>query len=384
MTIKNSLKKILSLILIFSIIFFNISIGKVIAIENDDNKSYIITENIEYDIKKYAESIFQKHLIALIDAQEIKGNVSDYILGTPFKIYNVIKNTNSTCFPIIRNSKIVLILEVYGDKFNYLSSLSKSFSENLEILLKNMQLKSKEFILLTDGINLKAYDGENNIKLYEIYENEHNEKFLSKNDSVDLKNKNKLSLTDLTKKMNTHNVGINNISMFNYNPRDISLFSSISPYEGKTLNVKGVDQGNHPWCWAATTAAMINYYKNYSLTAKRIAEYVFPNNPEQGGNWANMKKAYNHWGLYPTHKGVIGFNTVAWNIDRNKPMHIRLKGHSVGLIGYQRWIPNYGGDRVLILLEPNGGVKKSVTLKNNNFYYSLGGGSNAWVYTIEF
>lgn len=66
-------------------------------------------------------------------------------------------------------------------------------------------------------------------------------------------------------------------------------------------------------------------------------------------------------------------------------MHLGLKRHSVALIGYEHWIENYGGDRILILLEPNGGVKKSVTLNSKgNFNYDLGGGSSAWVYTREF
>ena len=385
MTTKNKLKKLLTFILILSMVFLNINTITVKAIENNYHYSYILTEDINDDIKGYAENIFQKHIIALIDAQEIQGNIIDYRIGNPFKIYNVENKTNSTCFPIIKDSEIVLILEVSGNKHNYLSSLSKSFSENLENLLKTEYISSNEFILLTDGINLKAYNGEKNIKLFETYDNNQKEQFFSKKDSVDLKNTNKLSLSNLTTEMTISNKDNNkSITIPNNRQGDFSIFSVVKPYEGKTINVKGVNQGSHPWCWAATTAAMINYYKGYSLTAKRVAEYIFPNNPSQGGNWKNMKKAYNHWGLYPTYTGVIGFNRVALNINQNKPMHIRLKEHSVGLIGYQRWIPNYGGDRVLILLEPNGGVKKSVTLKNNNFCYSLGGGENAWLHTIEF
>ncbi len=40
-------------------------------------------------------------------------------------------------------------------------------------------------------------------------------------------------------------------------------------------------------------------------------------------------------------------------------MHLGLTGHSVALIGYNKWMDNYGGDRILILLEPNGGVKRN-------------------------
>ena len=159
------------------------------------------------------------------------------------------------------------------------------------------------------------------------------------------------------------------------------------PTSYETLGVQGVSQGNHPWCWAATCAAMINYLKGKSLSASKVANYVFPNNPEQGGTWDDIKKAYNHWGLYPSQTGVISFTRVKSEINSHKPMHLGLKGHSVGLIGYEDWSGSGGGsnDRILILLEPNGGVHRSVKLNSSgNFTYSLGGGSNAWKYTRRF
>lgn len=159
------------------------------------------------------------------------------------------------------------------------------------------------------------------------------------------------------------------------------------PRAYKKLGVRGVSQGSNPWCWAATCAAMINYLKGKSLSASEVAEYVFPNNPVQGGTWNDMKKAYNNWGLYPSQTGVITFKQVKRYIDSYKPMHLGLKGHSVGLVGYEDWVGSGGGnnDRILILLEPNGGVHRSVYLNSSgNFTYDLGGGSNAWKYTRRF
>ena len=77
---------------------------------------------------------------------------------------------------------------------------------------------------------------------------------------------------------------------------------------------------------------------------------------------------------------------LAQQVNSNKPMHLGLVGHSVGLIGYEDWsgVGNRD-DQILILLEPNGGVQKSVTLTSSgNFTYSLGGGKNAWKYTRKF
>ena len=61
-------------------------------------------------------------------------------------------------------------------------------------------------------------------------------------------------------------------------------------------------------------------------------------------------------------------------------MHLGLKGHSVGLIGYEDGGGSVGEiyDRILILLEFNGGVHKRVKLNSSgNFTYQLGGGKNA-------
>lgn len=98
-----------------------------------------------------------------------------------------------------------------------------------------------------------------------------------------------------------------------------------------------------------------------------------------------MKKAYNHWGLYPTQTNRISFGNIRTILDNNKPMHLGLTGHSVGLIGF-RYLDLGAGEyeRILILLEPNGGVRKTVTLKsNNNFDYYLSR-ENAWIYTRKF
>ena len=73
------------------------------------------------------------------------------------------------------------------------------------------------------------------------------------------------------------------------------------------------------------------------------------------------------------------------DINNYNPMHLGLVKHSVGLIGYEDWTGVLGeGQKILILLEPNGGVHKSVTLKSNgNFNYYLTG-DDTWLKTRRF
>ena len=147
------------------------------------------------------------------------------------------------------------------------------------------------------------------------------------------------------------------------------------------MSVNGVSQSGNT-CWAATCAAIINYYRGYSLSDIDVVRYIFGSNWNQGGSWSNMQDAYNHWDLSASQTGAISFSSVKDNINDGDPMHIRLtsggSGHSVGLIGYEEWVGSHGGgnERILILLEPNGGVHRSVTLNSSgNFNYNFGGGT---------
>lgn len=271
---------------------------------------------------------------------------------------------------------MVAIFEVSVISSEYQSSLSTSFAEDLATFFASGQMK--EFVLVTDGIHLQAYDGSNSIEIFQLYPDDN--KFTLSNVGYIS------SVLAEAEEISTYAELTTPTSQI-----QISRRGPIEPNSYKTINVKGVSQGNHPWCWAATCAALINYYKGESLSASTVANYVFPNNPEQGGNFDAMKKAYNHWSLYPTESaGIASFTTVKSNINNDKPMHIRLKagnlGHSVGLIGYEDWIgvPS-AGDRIIIILEPNGGVRKSITLNSSgNFSYSLAGDSYSWSRTITF
>ncbi len=254
--------------------------------------------------------------------------------------------------------------------------LSVSFARELgDILDSNMM---RGFVLLTDGVHLQAFDGKKSVEFFKLYDDENEVGELSSDFTLSLSSLSKVSSqSDLKTELRANDV-------FYSSPYPTAVDG---PRSYKTVRVKGVSQGNHPWCWAATCAAMINHLKGKSLSAANVANYVFSNNPEQGETWSGIEKAYNHWGLYPSQTGVISFANVKSAITANKPMHLGLKGHSVGLIGYEDWVGSVGGSnsRILILIEPNGCVHRSVELNSSgNFTYRLGGGANAWKYTRKF
>ncbi len=302
----------------------------------------------QLELVEYAQDIFPKHLHALVEIGDLNGSMEEYSLGEPFTVFNFKENTNSSCFPVLQNGEIAAILEVSKIQGEYNSTLSISFSKELNNLLEKGELN--DFVLLTDGINLQASNGKRSINIFKLYDdgNEVGELYNEFNLSISSLSK-VVSETDLETDLETESVARSFASNI------IRPTAVDGPKSYRTLNVNGVSQSGDT-CWAAVCATMINYYRGESLSAVDVAKYVFGDDWDKGGTWTDMRNAYNHWGLYPSETGVISFSDVKSEIDDSKPMHLGLNGHSVGLIGYENWVGSAGGsnDRILILMEPKG------------------------------
>lgn len=107
---------------------------------------------------------------------------------------------------------------------------------------------------------------------------------------------------------------------------------------------------------------------------------------DEKGQYKYHKKVYNRWNLsYRLTYDKIEFSRVKYNIDNGDPMDLGMVEHEVALIGYEEWNDEYGGDKVLILLEPNIASTVSVTLNSSgNFSYTFGGMNDSWKETFEF
>lgn len=62
------------------------------------------------ELLEYATNVFPKHLHALVEIGDLNGAVEEYSLGEPFTVFNVEENTNSSCFPVLQNEDIVVLL----------------------------------------------------------------------------------------------------------------------------------------------------------------------------------------------------------------------------------------------------------------------------------
>lgn len=219
-------------------------------------KSYTVPA----DITQYAKREYKKHVQSLIRVDELED--SSYSLGHPFSLFNIEFNTKSCCFPLInRNTgRIAGIFEVYKDSDEIVANLSKSFSDQLMEILST----PKEYILITDGNTIIAYDGIDHSTIFSINPYGEESNLSSKLDNNLYNNLSSITSTKITE-------------LLEDKPSELqSIFNVVGPTSYKTLGVAGVSQGGHPWCWAATTAAIINYYKGKSLSARTVANYAFP------------------------------------------------------------------------------------------------------------
>lgn len=291
------MKRMLSLLLTLILAFGSVS--TVLAEENVDTQIMSIKKNEE--ICDYANNVYLKHLHTLIETGELKESIETYSLGQPFTVFNVKEKNSITCFPVLSKKSIVAILEVVKIEDEYTSMLSVAFSKELKESFR--KVKGNQFVLLTDGVRLQIFDGKVHEEIFRLYDD-------GKED-IDLTTEFDLKISELSRGL-TYDDLIQSSTSYSVSTRGV-----IKPSSYKTLNVKGISQGNHPWCWAATCAALINYYKGTTLSASSVAKYVFPSNPEQGGSWNDIKKAYNHWKLYPTQTGIISFKSIKSLINSN-------------------------------------------------------------------
>lgn len=97
------------------------------------------------------------------------GDIEEYSLGNSFTIFNVEQRTHSICFPVLKRGNIVAILETLESQGEFNSSFSVSFSKELNDLFKSDELN--DFVLLTDGVSLQAFDGEHTVNVFKLYDN---------------------------------------------------------------------------------------------------------------------------------------------------------------------------------------------------------------------
>lgn len=375
-------QKIISLVLILTIIFSTFNIYAQSNKKNNDNFE-ITSEKVPADITKFAKKHFCNQIKDVINNPEIyriqfkdENNIK---LGKPIKLYeykpddDILTDDEVYYFPILENKKIIGIYVVFELKNGELSAtLSKGFANELENL-KSFKSDRDTFKIVKIGQSVNAVNNKRTVTLEKDKDdnfdyNKHNEKIKTKFKS---------------KKATDETIEITNAN------EEVSIMGSDpgAPIDYKYHYVPIVRQGyGKPWCWAATCASIINYKKGYSLSAEEVVTYVYGYpNTDDGGTWSEMKKAYNHWGVYPYQYGALSFSSTK-NVLKygNEPIHVGMYSsngfaHSMTLRGFEEYS---GGEKYYQLIDPNKSYGVSVIAYDYGYdvSYYLDGRYYYWRY----
>lgn len=116
------------------------------------------------------------------------------------------------------------------------------------------------------------------------------------------------------------------------------------------LDVKEVPQEQSNWCWAASTAMVLNYYNSTNYKSCDIASKYFQtntcNNPSsynRTNSMLNLKSIYNNEGVYfEEYDAKFAWISIRDEIDKGNPLVIRVEnsngeGHDLVIFGYE-WV----------------------------------------------
>lgn len=97
------------------------------------------------------------------------------------------------------------------------------------------------------------------------------------------------------------------------------------------------------WCGAAVTAAIINYKKNKSLTAKSVTIDALGSAKNEGITNSQVVSVANKYKLYPSAGNPLSYSSVQTQINADQPIYMQMQRtadggekvyHALGLIGY--------------------------------------------------
>lgn len=367
--------KILSLAIVTSLFVSSLGFSGTVYAKDVVTSVNLLTEASPKEADDFALSEFPKQLEAIasdpgsygFDAAQLSG----LKLGKAFNVYQYkdgnISSIKGYSYPVLFGDKIEGILSVVKNvDGDYTASLSKSFADKLN------DLTGDNFALINIKGNIFAVNAKKSILLYK-----HHSK---KNTSEAAPSSSQLQNIDkAVKKEAPKSVNVKAPTAVSNN---LSAKAAVSK---KILPVSIVLQGQHPWCWAATCAALINYHKGTSLTAPTVVRYIYGSLVDEGGSMDQINQVYQHWGLNPVeYDNPLTYSNVVSLINSNDPINSLMyysdgydtEGHSMSIVGYS--------GKTYKMIDPNEDYYVSVTAttSGSNVEYNLNGEDFVWTYTV--
>ncbi|MFU0826527.1 MAG: Peptidase-C39-2 domain-containing protein [Lachnoclostridium sp.] len=290
---------------------------------------YVFTKETSNEIITYAVNKFPGMLLSHLKNNNMNANIDEFRLGMPINI----KANNSVGriyhFPVFQGDSVSCILTVYDDGNEYYVQLEESLlAKKLDSYMnKTDENNAIKFVSDEDGF-YAFFDGQ--------YEPLTPESLINKS-NFDISNttgtKADEKAIDLSKTLAT-----------------ASTVTIQETPSSKVLSVKSVPQTDDGtfngtqmnWCGAACTAAIINYKKSKSLTAKDVTIKALGSAKDEGITNDQVIKVAKEYNLSPKSGDPLSSSTVIDEIVGLRPIFMQMQRdtgsgkayHALVLIGY--------------------------------------------------
>lgn len=339
------MKKILS-ILLATLMLVSMPMGVFAAEEPSMASGEVITvqtpENIIEMAQKEIVTILESHLEAkaMLNAKDGEPDRSvyehEYSLGNPINLQELGGSNRLYDFPVMMDGKFYGIFTIYYDDEYCFQFGEYMMAEQLQRIKDQGNLQDVVFSSSEDGFFAIAGGTVYPLTPDSMLPD-------SRSSSVNKEE----SLKNATGDYDTTAVNISVPLMVI--PVSASVLDERAT-SSKVLAVASVPQTDDGtftgtqmnWCGAAVTAAIINYKKGTSLTAKSVTIEALGSAENTGITNSQVVTVANNHKLYPSTGNPLSYSSVQSQINANQPIYMQMertengekKYHALGLIGY--------------------------------------------------
>lgn len=330
------MKKLGSLLLVF-LMLGTISVTAFASETTDKMDGQVLTEQTPDHIIEVAQSEIGDLLKNHLEGEPKDAYTHSYALGHPINLKDSDSQNRIYDFPIMRDGQIFAIFTIYDDEGDYSFQLEENMmASQLQLmqekgLLKNTTLASNDdgfFAVTNDSIIPLTPDSE----LQDV--NASKKDVFSIDATVDNSSLIPVNISDP-------------VMTFTIKGNDADIKATTS----KVLGVKSVPQTGDGtftgtqknWCGAAVTAAIINYKKSTSLTAKSVTIEALGSAVNKGITNSQVVSVGENHGLSPKSGNPLSYTSVKSQINASQPIYMQMERtkddgtkayHALGLIGY--------------------------------------------------
>lgn len=288
---------------------------------------YVVTEETPEEIIEYAKKEFPEFLSYHLSCNGINVGEAQYTLGYPINIQESNGTNRIYYFPVMEDGNIFAMLILYDESGEYYIQFEENLMAEKLNELQNVSSQSSPISLVSNNAGFFAV-------LNDCVEP------LTPDSRID----NTVSL--MNESIAGNIVDIKKV-LSEKDGNSISLAESSNPSPLGVVCVPQTDDGTFDgtekeWCGAAVAAAIINYKKGTSLTAKDVTTEALGSAKNEGLTNSEVISVANNHGLSPQSGNPLSYSSVKTEINGYRPIYMQMqrnsdegkKYHALTLIGY--------------------------------------------------